>query len=61
MTSRAVAGGGDLSAARKGRLRGMACRLTTLLEFYAFDSLSRYDPAIVDCSNLDSTCRMTGM
>lgn len=35
MTSRPVVGGGDLSAARKGCLRGTASWLTTLLEFYA--------------------------
>lgn len=35
MTSRPIAGGGDLSAARKGRLRGTASWLTTLLEIYA--------------------------
>lgn len=35
MTRRPVAGGGDVSAARKGRLRGTASWLTTLLEFYA--------------------------
>lgn len=55
MTSRPVVCGGDLSAARIGRLRGAASRLTTVLRTSCLDSLSRKHPAIVKCSTLDST------